>query len=290
MNGNAYEYNHPIDLDGDSSAYFIVPASIIFDKEVDERRLTAFSYFSVGRGIDRRLRFSINEMVRWSGRTPNRNSNGINRKMSIAVQHLIDDGYLDVSGDYNGTHMADAHFNLSKVMLDSEHDRFAIIYVDEIRRIFEYDGFNPNDRMMNNDVLLLVFAYLRMMIYRRPNRLRPEERNVDDEKDHRRDIEARRIRSPEAYNGYYCDMADDIGLSSRVVSKAIDVLVDIGLIYTEALPRVKIGDRWVTTHTIFCNAYKREGHTLLDSGREYYLREIRNKKLKLDAMAKRQGG
>lgn len=280
------EYKYPVDLSGDSSAYFIVPSSIIFNKDIGEKRLTAFSYASVQRGIDRTLFFSTNMIVKWSGRTPNRRPNGINEKIADSVGKLEDYGYLKISGDYSGSHIADAYFDLSMVLKESEHDRFAIIYADELKSILKYDGFNSGDKLMNNDVVLLVFSYLRMMIYRRPNKLRPEELNADGKNSNKHDIDSRRIRSPEAYNGYYCDIADDIGLSPRIVSRAIDALEEMGLIYTEPLPRIKLGDRWITSHTLFCNTYKREGQKLLDSGSEYYLREIHNKKLKLNAVSK----
>lgn len=284
---NGYEYPNPVELIGDACAYFLVPSAVVLDNDIGEKRLTAFSFFSVRRGIDGKVDFSVNRIVQWAGRTPNRNASGVNAKVSESVEHLVRKGYLGISGDCSGARIAEACFNLPKVADECNHDRFAVIYVDEIKKIMDYNGFESGDRLMNNDVVLLVFSYLRMMIYRRRNKLRPEEINVDDLDDCKHDIEARRANSPEAYSGYYCDIADDLGLSPRVVSKSIDVLEELGLICSEQLPRTKVGDKWVTNHSVFCNAYKREGKYLLDEGAEYRIREMKNKKNKINAFARR---
>ena len=65
------------------------------------------------------------------------------------------------------------------------------------------------------------------------------------------------------------------------MSKAVAVLNELDLIYSESLPRIKYENKWRTDHTIFCNAYKREGNYLLISGKEYYQLEVENKKRKL---------
>ena len=98
---------------------------------------------------------------------------------------------------------------------------------------------------------------------------------------HEYDIESRRKRCPEVYDCYYFEIANDLGISARTVSKAVSTLNELGLIYSEALPRIKYEDKWRTDHTLFCNTYKREKDCLLDSGKDYYMREIKYKKQKL---------
>lgn len=278
------EYESTERLEGAAGAYFTIPSSIIFGKDIGEKRVTAFSYFSVRRGIDGIVSFSTNMVVNWAGRKPNRRVGGINDKMFDAIFALSNEGFICVDGDYSGSKVANARYNSSRVSGDAKSG-YATIYVDELYDIFGCDI--SGDGFVNVDILLLVFAYLRMRIYRRPNKLRVEELNVDGENDIAHDIDARRRRNPEAYNGYYCDIADDLGLSPRVTSKAIDILVDIGLIYSEPLPRTMVGDRWLTSHSLFCNAYKRERNVLLDGGKPYYTREIENKKCLLGVKGRR---
>ena len=96
------------------------------------------------------------------------------------------------------------------------------------------------------------------------------------------------MRSPDAYDCYYYEIAEKLGLTARTVSKAVDVLNELGLIYSEPLPRIKYENKWRTDHTIFCNTYKREGNYLLISGSEYYMTEIENKKRKLNIVDNRK--
>lgn len=278
-----YEYDNPVDkLDDDSRCLFAIPRSIILNKDIGEKRITVFSFFSIARGINYRLSFSVNEIVEWAGRKPNRNKNGINSKMFCSVGKLADYGYIEIFDDCAGSHRAKAKLNGSYIQEQANECSFAILYADEVEKILGYDGFDSGDKLLNNDVVLLMFAYLRMAIYTRPNRLKPEELNCDGNDNRSHDIDKRRINRPEAYNDYYDNMAEEIGVSPRVASKAVDILVELGLIYIEPLPRFKIEGKWNTDHTIFCNIYKRGEYNqrqyLLDEGEDYYLREIKNKK------------
>lgn len=281
-----YEYSSPVELDAISGNYFAIPASVILDTDMNEKRITVFSFFSIRRGLDCSLMFSVNNIVKWTGKQPNRNANGINNKIMQIINHLNSRRYLQLSEELTNSSCVEAFFNLSKISQECEHERFAIIYLDELKQILQYQVPNPKDTSLNSDVILLVFAYLRMKIFRRRNRLLPEEINVDNKNNHQYDIATRRLRTPEAYDCFYYEIAEELGLSTRAISKAVVALNEIGLIYSEALPRVKYHDgkseKWKTDHTIFCNTYKREGNYLLTSGSEYCLPEIENKKKKLN--------
>lgn len=287
-----YEYSSPIELDAISGNYFAVPASIIMDTDMTEKRATVFSFFSIYRGLNSSLFFSINNIVKWTGKQPNRHTNGINSKIIQVVECLRDGGYLTLSEELNNSSCVEATLNLSKISEECDNDRFAIVYLDELKQIMDYQNPNAKDVFLNSDVILLVFAYLRMKIYRRRNKLFLEEISVDNQNNHQLDIETRRLRSPDAYDCYYYEIAEELGLTARTVSKAVDVLNELGLIYSESLPRIKYENKWRTDHTVFCNAYKREGNYLLVSGSEYYLTEVENKKRKLNIVdnRKKKGG
>ena len=111
---------------------------------------------------------------------------------------------------------------------------------------------------------------------------------IYNKNDHKYDIEQRRLRSPDAYDCYYKEIAKDLGITDRAVSKATEVLKELGLIYAEALPRIHLDGQWITDHTIFCNMYKREGSKLLATGEDYYLGEAENKKKKLKQLRGRK--
>ena len=278
VDGEVYEYENPLCLDEGSRFYFQVPESVVFDKDSNDKRVTAFSYFAVRRGLDRKVRYCVNDIVRSTGRKPNGNPNGINEKFAISIERLSEQGYVTLEGDPLNSTVTVAKFEVDEVVDVCRYggETFANIYVDEFEKISLYDGLNSNNRYVNVDMVLLVFAYLRMSICRRSNKLFAEERsNVDDA------IEARRLKYPETHYANYKDIALRLGLTSRAVSDAIDVLVDIGLIYAESLPRVSINGKWCTSYTVFCNTYRRECGKLLASGEEYYMREIYNTKRKL---------
>lgn len=266
-----YEYPSPVKLEGDEGAYYAIPASIILATNIDVKRISVFSHFSIRRGLDRTVLFSINGIVKWMGRKPNRNANGINNKILQVIDFLRANWYLQLSDEIDSCQCTEAILNLSKVSEECEKHRFAIVYLDELKKIMAYQNTNPKDVYFSNDVVLLVFAYLRMKIYRRSNKLSLGET----------DINTRKLDSPDAYDCYYIEIADDLGISARSVAKAVRVLKDIGLIYYEPLSRSQLNGKWRTDHTIFCNAYKREGGYLLASGRGYYESEIKNKKKKL---------
>ena len=248
-----YEYPSPAELDPDAGVYFAVPSRIILNKDMGDKRMTAFSFFSIRRGLDCGVSFSINGLVEWVGRKPDRHSNGINGKFANAIECLESEGYVSLSDKVKNSACIEACFNLDKVSQECRHDRFAIIYLDELKKILNYRNPNSKDTLLNNDNILLLFAYLRMMIFRRRNKLLPEEMNLDNRCSHEYDVDMRRRKSPDAYNGYFCDIADDLGMPARTVSKAVAVLNDLGLIYSEQLPRTKHNGKWTTNHTVFCN-------------------------------------
>lgn len=287
-----YEYSSPIELDAINSNYFVIPASIILDTDMTEKRTTVFSFFSIYRGLNSNLFFSINNIVKWTGKQPNRHTNGINNKIIQVIECLKGGGYLTLSEELNNSSCVEATLNLSKISQECDNDRFAVIYLDELNQIINYQNPNTKDVFFNNDIVLLVFAYLRMKIYRRRNKLFLEEINIDNKNNHQFDIETRKLRSPDAYDCYYYEIAEELGLTSRAVSKAVEILNKLKLIYSEPLPRIKYENKWRTDHTIFCNVYKREGNHLLISGDKYYLTEVENKKRKLNIVdnRKKKGG
>ena len=155
---------------------------------------------------------------------------------------------------------------------------YAAIYLDELEKIMNYKKENSNDNTLNNATILLVFAYLRNKIRRRPNELAPEERASDG-------IKKRREKLPDAYSCNINDIATELNISSKTLSKIVDILEqELELIVTDRAYRVKNeNDEFRTLPTIFANAYKREDKYLLDTGDNYSRAEI---ELKAEHMKK----
>lgn len=265
--GTKYEYNSPTKLSFPSCNRFSVPASIILDSGGNEKRITAFSYFSVKRALDNSVTFSVGSMIDWLGKKRDRRKDGLNDKIIESVKYVVDAGYVDIEGDIGGKTYMEGTFDLQAVSDECNVERYATIYLDELDKII-----NSKCKSYSNvDVILLVFAYLRMVIYRRSNEFIPGNTCVED----------KRKSSPEVYDCHYKDIAGEIGVSVKRVIQAIDALKELGLIYFEELPRIKQNGKWTTNTCMFCNTYKREKGYLLASGKDYYLAEIANKKKKL---------
>ena len=144
---------------------------------------------------------------------------------------------------------------------------YAVVYLDELQKIMDYKNLQGNS--INNVALLLVFAYLRNKIRRRPNELKPEERTLEG-------MKQRRERLPDAFDSNITDIAKELGIHKQTVSKMIDILEqELKLIVTDRAYRVKNEDsEFRTLPTIFANAYKREDKYLLVAGEGYSRAEI----------------
>jgi hypothetical protein len=269
---DSLEYDNPIQLNRAQSSYFVIPGNIIMNDEMNDKRCTVFSYLSIRRGLDDNILYTINDMVEWTNRTPNRHKNGINTKFIESIEQISERGLIDTFDKPNHTSLSKACIHMDVISNECKENRFATVYIDELNKILSYENPNPKDSFFNTDMMLLVFSYLRMMIPKRKNMLMPEDNEG---------IDKRREKFPDAYDCYQNDIANDLNISQKSVSKAIDSLKEIGLIYNEELPRVQINGKWHTSSTIFCNFYKREGKTLLADGKKYYMEEIKNKKKKL---------
>lgn len=263
----AYEYPSPTKLNGMARRFVKIPESIIYESNVGDKLVTAFSFFSVRKGLDDKAMFSLHGLIEWSGKSPSKSNRGSGAKIIGAVDFLEMNGWISLNRKMSGSKLCVADVNMDKIDGECNDKYFSIVYIDEIEKILSWQSPNSKDAYMSSDLLLRVFSYIRLLIRRRKNKVGSGD-----------DMQSRRLKYPEVWNAYYNDMADDLGITPRAMSSAVDELCDMGLLYTEALPRVKIGNHWVTNQTLFCNAYKREGDMLLASGREYYMEEIRNKK------------
>lgn len=210
-------------------------------------------------------------MVEWCGGKPNRRPNCSNDKTLSTLDILNNNGYLTYLTEKSKSSYMKCKFN-TKYYYESCSNGYAVVYLDEIEKIMNYQKENLKDGILNNTTILLVFAYLRNKIRRRPNELSPEERTPDG-------VKKRRERLPDAYGSNINDIANELGLSSKTLAKIIDILeYELELIVTDRAYRVKNKeDEFRTLPTIFANMYKREDRYLLDTGNNYGRNEIKLK-------------
>lgn len=262
-----YEYKR-IPLEEYQSKYIYIPLSVITDTKLDIRRVGIFSYLRVHCGLNNIVNFTIPDVVEWCGGKPDRRANGTNDKFLYALDDFNNGGYLTYLTEKGRSSYMKCKFNM-EYYFEQCHNGFSVIYLDEMETIMNYQKENSKDSTVNNFITLLVFAYLRNKIRRRPNELMPEERYPDK-------IKSRRERIPDAYSGNIVDMANEIGISSKTFSRIIDILeCELHLIVTDRAYRIKNeNDEFRTLPTIFANSYKREDKYLLDAGDDYSRMEI----------------
>lgn len=272
---NRYEFT-PTPLPKSASNYISIPLSIILDDEIDARRVAVLSYLRCRCGIDSIVNFSIPDIVEWSGSKPDKGAKGTNGKFLDVIDALNDRGYLTYLNEPNRTSFMKCEFD-SDLYYEECQGGFAIVYLDEIKKILNYKKENSKDARLTNTTILLVFAYLRANIYRRPNKIEYSSGN------HTVDVNNRRLENPEAYNDSFKNISDRIGVSEKTLTKVIDILeCELNLIVTDKAYRVKNNKgEFRTPHTIFANAYKREKKYLLASGEKYSRAETEAKAEKI---------
>lgn len=260
-----YEYDK-IQLADLESKYIYIPMSIIANNKLDTKRISVFSYLRIHSGLNDIVGFTIPDLVTWCGMKPNNRDGKTNDKFLGIIDDFIDGGYL--------TYLTDKDKNsYMKCKIDVEYyykqcsDGYSVIYLDELQKIMNYKNLQGNS--IDSAIILLVLAYFRNKIIRRPNELKPEERTPNG-------IMQRRERLPEAFGSNITTIAKELGLHKQTLSKAIDVLeYDLKMIVTDRAYRIKNENgEFRTLPTIFANAYKREDKYLLDTDNNYSRIEI----------------
>ncbi len=263
-----YEYTKTLLADAESK-YIYIPLSVIVDNELDIKRVGVLSYLRIHCGLNDVVGFTVSDMVEWCNMKPNKREGKTNEKFLSIIDDLNNRGYLTYLTETSKSSYIKCKFN-TEYYYNQCSDGYAVIYLDELEKLMSYKNLQGNS--ISNTTMLLVFAYLRNKIRRRPNELKPEERTLNG-------IEQRKERLPDAFDSNISDIAKELGMHKQTLSKVIDILEqELGLIVTDRAYRVKTEDsEFRTLPTIFANAYKREDKYLLAYGEEYSRKEIEQK-------------
>lgn len=276
-----YEYKKSL-LVGDEAQSINISLPLILNKNIDEKRVGIFAYLKMCSGMDNIARFIMPDLVEWCGyKSDSKRVGGTNDRFLNIMDDLSDAGYFTYLTSKSRSKYIKCAINENHYSKDCSNG-YATIYLDELSKILSYKRETKNDIYIKNTTILLVFAYLRHKIARRPNELLPEERTADK-------IKERKERLPEAYNCNIIDIANDLGISAATTSVALNILeTELGLIVTDVAYRVKDKNGvYRTPNTIFANAYKRENNYLLITGEDYSRSEIEQKANKLKKMYSR---
>jgi len=260
-----YEYSKTLLTDMESK-YIYLPLSVIVNNEIDVKRIGILSYLRIHCGLNDMVGFTVPDMVEWCGMKPNNRDGKTNDKFLSVINDLSSMGYLTYLTEQSKSSYIKCKFN-TELYYNECSNGYAVVYLDEFKKIMDYKNLQGNS--VNNVTMLLVFAYLRNRIRRRPNELKPEERTLDG-------IRQRKERLPDAFDGNISDIAKELGIHKQTLSKTINILEqELELIITDRAYRIKIdNNEFRTLPTSFANSYKRKDKYLLAAGEEYSRAEI----------------
>lgn len=265
--GKDYKYEYTkTPLTDLESKYIYIPLSVIVDKELDSKRIGVLSYLRIHCGLNDVVGFTVSDMIEWCGMKPNNREGKTNDKFLSIINDLTNRGYLTYLTEQSKSSFIKCKFN-TEYYYDKCSDGYAVIYLDEFKKIMDYKNLQGNS--VNSTTILLVFSYLRNRIRRRPNELKPEERTTEG-------IQQRKERLPDAFDSNISDIAKELGIHKQTLSKIINILEqELELIVTDRAYRIKTdNNEFRTLPTIFANTYKREDKYLLVTGEEYSRTEI----------------
>lgn len=265
--GRDYKYEYlKTPLTDLESKYIYIPLSVIADNQLDVKRVGVFSYLRIHCGLNDLIGFTIPDMVTWCNMKPNNRDGKTNDKFLNILDDFDSKGYLTYLTKKDKNVYMKCKFEI-EYYYNQCSEGYAIVYLDELQKIMDYKNLQGNS--IDNTIILLVFAYFRNKIKRRPNELKPEERTLNG-------IAQRKERLPEAMSSNITTIANELGIHKQTLSKTIDILEnELKLIVTDRAYRVKNENgEFRTLPTIFANAYKREDKYLLDTGDDYSRIEI----------------
>lgn len=147
--------------------------------------------------------------------------------------------YMELTGKVSANLFVSAKINTDEFYPESQ---FALIYMDEIEKIREFKKYTKDISRMNSAILILVLSYIRV------NMLRRQDGYIGNLAD-----------KPEFCYRLYKNIATDIGISDRYISRAVGILNELDIIVSQEMPRYQDEkNNWHTGVTMFVNRYKRE--------------------------------
>lgn len=241
--------------------YVKIPRSIIYNKDLTDKRAIIFSYLCARRSLDDTVAFSTTELCNWSKLKPNYRDGKINQKYYETLLLLSHYGYFEECPNFelclkentNSEKYRIIKLNIEKFdILDS----FAVIYFYELKKIINFKEELANKKIdtqrISSAYILLVLAYIRVNL------------NRNEEK-------------PLCCYRNYKTISEDIGLSERYVSRVVEILDALNIIKYQKMKRLRFKEddiyKFKTTPTVFADyiRYKRDsfGNVSIDESYDY---------------------
>lgn len=237
-----------------------VAKDIILQPNVTEHRISVLFYLNYNRTWENIVNYSPIHMIQWCGYKPNwnrhKNRESIYDKFLSSMQWIFSNGYII---DFDKSRFVQNTLQSSLLNLDliEPNKDFAIIYDFEYETIMEYDSpYKP----LTKSVLLLVFSYIKAFTWNRFSSISGHSEKTKKSK-------------PEIFHSQFEIMSQFIGIKPKMISKAIEILEQMGLIKTHRMPSYQDSDgQWHTDDIIYVIPYKiiyQNKHFYICSKEEY---------------------
>lgn len=237
-----------------------VAKDIILQPNVTEHRISVLFYLNYNRTWENIVNYSPIHMIQWCGYKPNwnrhKNRESIYDKFLSSMQWIFSNGYII---DFDKSRFVQNTLQSSLLNLDliEPNKDFAIIYDFEYETIMEYDSpYKP----LTKSVLLLVFSYIKAFTWNRFSSISGHSEKTKKSK-------------PEIFHSQFEIMSQFIGIKPKMISKATEILEQMGLIITHRMPRYQDSDgNWHTDDIIYVIPYKiiyQNKHFYICSKEEY---------------------
>ena len=237
-----------------------VAKDIILQPNVTEHRISVLFYLNYNRTWENIVNYSPIHMIQWCGYKPNwnrhKNRESIYDKFLSSMQWIFSNGYII---DFDKSRFVQNTLQSSLLNLDliEPNKDFAIIYDFEYETIMEYDSpYKP----LTKSVLLLVFSYIKAFTWNRFSSISGH-------------YEKTKKSKPEIFHSQFEIMSQFIGIKPKMISKATEILEQMGLIITHRMPRYQDTDgNWHTDDIIYVIPYKiiyQNKHFYICSKEEY---------------------
>lgn len=224
--------------------YVKIPREIIYDKEMNDKRIVIFSYLCARRSLDDTVAFSTTELCHWSKLKPNYRDGKINQKYYEVLLLLSHYGYFEECPSFESYLLENTNsekYRRVKLNIDKfePSDNFAMIYFDEIEKILNYKkelaNIDIDLKRMSSAYILLVLSYIRVNLNRQTGK-------------------------PLCCYRYIKTIHEDIGLSERYISRVVEILDKLKIIKPVKMKRIRYNDsgsqKFLTTPTVFAD-YRR---------------------------------
>ena len=205
--------------------YVRIPKEIIYDKNMDVKRVLLFSYLCCRRALDDTIAFSIEELCLWSYMKPNRQEGKINQKYIELLNHISKKQYFMECPDFSTLSYADIskYYCMSANIEKFDKQKvFGMIYFFELQKILNFkEDLKDKDinlERITSGHILLFLSYIRMNM------------NRDEKK-------------PLCCYRLYEKISNDIGISERYIGRIVEILDVLKIIKTKEAMRTRYKDK-----------------------------------------------